>query len=246
MREVHGRNESKREIHVIGNGDSAPLYLKETRRGLKLACNQIQFEVPEKWATVMVDFKMMDALTRYHNGDRSNGLRIDGSWVLGYRPKKWMESKPQFHIAKSHQIREFYTDLPQYTWSRSKGEDMGMGYTNWNCGHMATHYACNRLKADTVHLYGFDSCFDFNMNSFTDLVLESDRGLMNSQRLSSNWRPIWEHMFKEWPDVQFVFHYYHDKFKIKTQKNVSAVVYKQTKTPDRPEDVDFDSLGGGV
>lgn len=123
---------------------------------------------------------------------------------------------------------------------------MGMGYTNWNCGHMATHYACNRLKADTVHLYGFDSCFDFNMNSFTDLVLESDRGLMNSQRLSSNWRPIWEHMFKEWPDVQFVFHYYHDKFKIKTQKNVSAVVYKQTKTPDRPEDVDFDSLGGGV
>jgi len=65
-----------REIHVIGNGDSAPLYLNNKRHGIKLACNQIQFEVPEKWATVMVDFKMMDALTRYHNGDRSNGLAI--------------------------------------------------------------------------------------------------------------------------------------------------------------------------
>ncbi len=137
-------------------------------------------------------------------------------------------------------------ELRRYTWDKSKGEDMGMGYTNWNCGHMATHYACNRLKANIVHLYGFDSVFDFNMNSFTDLVLESDRGLMNSQRLSSNWRPIWEHMFKEWPNTKFIFHYYHDKYKIKVQPNVETVVYKQTKIPDKPEDVNFNELGTGV
>lgn len=243
-RVVHDQNVPKRVVHVIGNGDGAPLYLRKPRKGLKLACNQIQFEVPEKWATVMVDFKMMDTLMRYHNGDRSNGLSISGNWVLGYRPKRWMEAKPQFHMAKSNQIREFYTDLPQYTWDRSKGEDMGMGYTNWNCGHMATHYAANRLRAEEIHLYGFDSVFDFNMNSFTDLVLESDRGLMNSQRLSSNWRPIWEHMFKEWPDVSFVFHHTHDKFKIKTQSNVSCITYpKSERQLDRPEDVDFDQLG---
>lgn len=106
---------------------------------------------------------------------------------------------------------------------------------------MATHYACNRLKAKEVHLYGFDSVFDFNMNSFTDLVLASDRGLMNNQRLSSNWRPIWEHMFKEWPNVQFVFHYFHDKAKVKLQENVQVVKYSKTAVVE--DSVDFDSLG---
>ena len=232
-----------RTVHIIGNGDSSALYLKEKRKGLKLCCNQVAFEVPDKWATVMVDFKMMDALTRYHNGDRSNGLDIAGNWVLGFRPKRWMQDRPNFYMAKAPQIREFYLDLPRYTWDPRKGENQGQGYTNWNCGHMATHYACNRLKATEVHLYGFDSIFDFNMNSFTDLVLSSDRGLMNSQRLSSNWRPIWENMFREWPDVQFVFHYFHNAFKIKTQKNVQAVVYRREEQRDRPEDVNFDTLG---
>ena len=69
---------------------------------------------------------------------------------------------------------------------------------------------------------------------------------MNSQRLSSNWRPIWEHMFKEWPDVQFVFHYYHDKYKIKIQKNVTCTTYpKSERRLDQPEDVDFDTVGSG-
>ena len=108
---------------------------------------------------------------------------------------------------------------------------------------MATHYACNRLKAEEVHLYGFDSCFDFNMNSFTDLVLHSDRGLMNNQRLSSNWRPIWESMFQEWPKVKFVFHYTHDKFKMKVSSNVEARVYKREESKEKPEDVDFNKLG---
>lgn len=227
-------------VHIIGNGDSSSLYLKEKRTGLKLCCNQVPFEVPDKWATVMVDFKMMDALTRAKKGD-SSGLTIPGNWVLGFRPKKWMQDRPNFHMMVASQIREFYTDLPRYTWSAAKGENMGNGYTNWNCGHMATHYACNRLKAKEVHLYGFDSVFDFNMNSFTDLVLASDRGLMNNQRLSSNWRPIWEHMFKEWPNVQFVFHYFHDKAKVKLQENVQVVKYSKTAVVEDP--VDFDSLG---
>ena len=232
-----------RVVHIIGNGDSSALYLKEKRKGLKLCCNQVAFEVPDKWATVMVDFKMMDALTRYHNGDRSNGLAIAGNWVLGYRPQRWMQDRPNFYMAKAPQIREFYIDLPRYTWDPRKGEGKGQGYTNWNCGHMATHYACNRLKADTVHLYGFDSVFDFNMNSFTDLVLQSDRGLMNSQRLSSYWRPIWENLFREWPNVEFVFHHHHNAFKIQTQKNVRAVVYRREEQKDKPEDVDFSILG---
>ena len=235
-----------RQVHIIGNGDSSSLYLKEKRKGLKLCCNQVAFEVPDKWATVMVDFKMMDALTKYHKGDRSNGLTIAGNWVLGYRPKRWMETRPNFHMAKAAQIREFYIDLPRYTWSSAKGENMGHGYTNWNCGHMATHYACNRLKANEVHLYGFDSVFDFNMNSFTDLVLHSDRGLMNNQRLSSNWRPIWESMFKEWPNVKFVFHYTHDKFKMRVSSNVEARVYRREDSKEKPEDVDFNKLGADI
>ena len=230
-----------RTVHIIGNGDSSSLYLRQPRKGLKLCCNQVAFDVPDKWATVMVDFKMMDALTRHHKGDHSRGLNIPGNWVLGFRPKKWMQDRPNFYMAKANQIREFYTDLPRYTWDAAKGENMGSGYTNWNCGHMATHYACNRLRADTVHLYGFDSVFDFNMNSFTDLVLESDRGLMNNQRLSSNWRPIWEHMFKEWSGVSFVFHYYHNAFKMAVTDNVSVSIYE--KKERQPEPVNFDSLG---
>lgn len=226
-------------VHIIGNGDSASLYLREKRAGLKLCCNQVPFEVPDKWATVMVDFKMMDALTRGFKGDPA-GLHIPGNWVLGFRPKKWMEARPNFHMSKAPQIREFYTDLPRYTWDTNKGEDMGRGYTNWNCGHMATHYACNRLKADVVHMYGFDSIFDFNMNSFTDLVLASDRGLMNSQRLSSNWRPIWENLFKEFPETTFKLHYFHNAFKINQSDNVEAVVYKKQK--EEPKEVNFDQI----
>ena len=227
-------------VHVIGNGDSASLYLRHPRKGLKLCCNQVPFDVPDKWATVMVDFKMMDALTRGFKGDPA-GLHIPGNWVLGFRPKKWMEARPNFHMAKAPQIREFYTDLPRYTWDTTKGEDMGRGYTNWNCGHMATHYACNRLKADEVHMYGFDSIFDFNMNSFTDLVLASDRGRMNTQRLSSNWRPIWENLFKEFPNIKFVLHYFHDAFKIKAPSNVEAIVYSKNEK-QKPGPVDFDNI----
>jgi hypothetical protein len=91
-------------------------------------------------------------------------------------------------------------------------------------------------------MYGFDSIFDFNMNSFTDLVLESDRGLMNNQRLSSNWRPIWENLFQEFPNVTFKIHYFHSAFKIKTLNNVEAVVYKKEKQTTVETKVNFDQI----
>ena len=44
-----------RVVHIVGNGDSASLYLKEKRTGMKLACNIPPFEMPDKYATMMVD-----------------------------------------------------------------------------------------------------------------------------------------------------------------------------------------------
>ena len=52
-------------IHVLGNGDKASYYQEQPRHGMKLLCNMPPFEVPAKevYATCMVDFKMMAALT---------------------------------------------------------------------------------------------------------------------------------------------------------------------------------------
>ena len=44
--------------------------------------------------------------------------------------------------------------------------------------------------ATEVHIYGFDSLFDMNLNSFTDLLLELDRSDNNTYRLNNNWRRI--------------------------------------------------------
>ena len=54
-----------REWHVLGNGDKAVYYLKEKRNGKLLLCNMPPFEISSEnvYATVMVDFKMMSALT---------------------------------------------------------------------------------------------------------------------------------------------------------------------------------------
>ena len=233
-----------RVVHIVGNGDSASLYLKEKRTGMKLACNIPPFEMPDKYATMMVDFKMMDQLTlRWQKPGTMEGLEVPGQWILGFRPKKWMQDRPNFYMAKASQIREFYTALPRYTWDSKKGENMGHGYTNLSCGHFAAHYAMNKIKADEIHLYGFDSVFDLNITSYTDLVLQSDRGLMNTQRLSGNWRPVWENMFKEFPDQKFIFHYWHNAIKVKIQDNVEVVVYNRKEKRDSPPPVDFATLG---
>jgi hypothetical protein len=99
-----------------------------------------------------------------------------------------------------------------------------MAATNFNCGHMAVHYACNKMKAEEVHIYGFDSIFDMNLESFTDLLLESDRSTPNTVRLANNWRPIWTSMFNEFPNTKFVLHHSHDNIKIEIPDNVEISV----------------------
>ena len=150
-------------VHIIGNGDQASLFHKEKRVGMKLTCNIPPWPVNGVYGTVMVDFKMMRAL---HEGS----LTIPGDWILGMRPKIWMDQQPTFYVKYSSQVKEFYTVLPKYV----------ANYTDFNCGHMAVHYAANKVKADEIHMYGFDSIFDFNLRSCSDFYLNSDRGNASS------------------------------------------------------------------
>ena len=198
----------KRVVQLVGNGDNASLFFKEPRPGMKLTCNLPPFNVAGTYASVIVDFKMMKAM-------QEGSVIIPGDWILGMRPKIHMENNPTFHIKYSKQVKEFYTVLPKYV----------ANYTDFNCGHMACHYAANKVKADEVHLYGFDSIFDFNLRSCSDFYLGSDRGNMNNQRLTNNWRPVWENMFKEFPNTKFILHHIHDAIKINIGNNVEIVTY---------------------
>ena len=190
--------------HIIGNGDNASLYTPS--KGLKITCNLPPFEVPDAYTTCMVDFKMMKAI---HDGS----VVVPGEWILGARPKKWMEMHPSFHMKYAGQVKGFYTELPKYAGN----------YTNFNCGHLATHYTANKLKCDEIHLYGFDSMFDFNLRSTSDLFLFSDRELNNNMRLMNNWRPIWGQLFLEFPETKFVLHHKHANIKFPISKNVEIV-----------------------
>ena len=196
-------------VHVIGNGDQASLYHHQQRTGMKLTCNIPPWPVPGAYGTVMVDFKMMRALNE-------GSLQIPGDWILGMRPKIWMDQKPTFYLKHSHQVKEFYTVLPKYV----------SNYTDFNCGHMAVHYAANKVKAEEIHMYGFASNFDFNMRSCSDFYLNSDRGNMNTNRLANNWRPVWSNMFKEFPNTHFIMHHIHDAVKFPVPDNVSVKTYE--------------------
>lgn len=203
---------SKRVAHILGNGDSAIFY--KPAKGIKVACNLPPFDWIENiFISCMVDFKMMKAL---HEGSVINPYK----WVLGYRPKIYCEKSPNFYMEHGEKVKEFYTTLPKYA---GKG---GQGYTNFNCGHFATHYTCNKLKAEEVHLYGFDSIFNFDTRSKTDFYLSSDREVKNTQRLVDNWRPIWKGIFNEFSDTQFVLYCPHDKAKIDLPENVDIRVGK--------------------
>ena len=195
-------------VHIIGNGDQASLFHKEKRVGMKLTCNIPPWPVNGVYGTVMVDFKMMRAL---HEGS----LTIPGDWILGMRPKIWMDQQPTFYVKYSSQVKEFYTVLPKYV----------ANYTDFNCGHMAVHYAANKVKADEIHMYGFDSIFDFNLRSCSDFYLNSDRGNSNTIRLANNWRPVWSNMFKEFPKTKFIMHHIHDAVKFPVPDNVSVKTY---------------------
>src|SRR6056300_1009855 len=192
-----------RVIHVIGNGPKgAPLYNKEPRKGIKIACNILPFDIANVYGTVIADFKMMKAITE-------GSVTVPGDWILGFRPKVWSEKTPGFLMRFATRIKEFYLNKPDYAET----------YTDFNCGHMAVHYSANKLKGDTIHLYGFDSLFEFDIRSTTDFVLPSDRGKGNTHKLSEKWRHIFNEMFKEFSDTKFVLHHNHDKLKIPHHKN---------------------------
>ena len=167
-----------RRVNILGNGDSWPLFEQGTS-GELLVCNMppIKLKSSEVFASCMVDFKMMKTL-------QEGSIVNPYTWVLGYRPKVHMEKNPTFHMKFAQQIKEFYTILPPYA-----GEG-GQGYTNLNCGHFALHYVANKIQPEEIHLWGFDSMMDFDIRSRTDFYLESDRGNMNTQRLSSTWRTL--------------------------------------------------------
>ena len=96
-----------RTIHVIGNGDNAGRY-KQGTPGTKITCNLPPFPVEGVFATCIVDFKMMRAMSE-------GSVQVPGDWVLGMRPKHWLESNPAFRLQWHKQVKEFYTVLPEYT-----------------------------------------------------------------------------------------------------------------------------------
>lgn len=206
--------------HILGNGDSAHMFpedMRFDREGKLIICNMPPFEVHNVWGTVIVDFKMMMALNE-------GSVNLDAyKWILGNRPKVWMDMNSTMYIKRSAQIREFYTHVPPYCKLKPEETKDNMA-TNFNCGHMATHYACKKLKSNVVHMYGFDSIFDHNMRSYTDTVLESDRGNINNHRLIHNWRPIWGGIFKEFNEVQFKIYHKHAQSKVKLPANVEVIV----------------------
>lgn len=191
--------------HIIGNGDMAHMY-KQGSKGLKVTCNLPPFPVEGVYTTCMVDFKMMYAITE-------GSVVVPGDWTLGARPRKYMEMNPSFYMKHAPQIKAFYLTLPKYV----------SNYTDFNCGHMAVHMTANKLKADEIHMYGFDSMFDMNLRSCTDFYMNSDRGANNNVRLSDNWRPIWAKMFEEFSEVQFILHHKHNSLKFNKPLNVEIV-----------------------
>jgi len=201
-------------VNVLGNGDNSVLFNRGTP-GKLLICNMPPFDLPRKevHATCMVDFKMMDALTK-------GEIKLDMyDWVLGTRPRRWMEMRPDFYLKYSHCIKAFHQHVPKYA----------QNATNYSCGHMAVDYAARVMKAEEIHIYGFDSIFDLNLRSYTDLLLSSDRGVNNTHRLANNWRPIFTNLFKEFKDRKFYLHHGHSNIKIEIPNNVEVVVKKQNK-----------------
>ena len=190
--------------HIIGNGDAWRFY--KPSPGIKMTCNLPPTDIKDVYATAIVDFKMVKAI---HEGSVNLNAY---DWVLGARPKKYTEMQPAFYMKYAPRIKEFYTVLPPYV----------RNYTDFNCGHMCTHYVANKLRCDEIHMYGFDSIFDFNLVSTTDFVLDAVRDAMNTHRLANNWRPIWEGLFREFPNTQFVVYHKHGQAKVSLPENVEV------------------------
>lgn len=206
-----------KRVNVLGNGDNAHLYQKGTE-GELLVCNMPPMELPKKdvYASCMVDFKMMVAL-------ETGSVKLDEyDWILGTRPRRWMEKSPTFYLKYSPNIKGFHTHVPPY--AQLPGHKLSEAASNYSCGHMAVDYACRVMKAKEVHMYGFDAMFDMNLASFSDTFLVANRSALNVHRMASNWRPIWSKFFTEFSDVQFVIHHCHDDIKLSLPENARVEV----------------------
>ena len=197
-----------RVVHVIGNGDSADLYNNKERKGLKLTCNLPPFPVENVYGSCIVDFKMMKAITE-------GVIDVPGEWILGYRPKIWMEKHPDFYMRRATQVKEFFTKKPEYV----------ANYTDFNCGHMAVYYAIKKFNPTEINIYGFDSIFDMNLRSSSDFFMISDRQANNNVRLNGNWRPIWVKLFNEFNSINFKLHHFHNQIKFEVGDNVEIITY---------------------
>ena len=209
-------------VNVLGNGDNAGMFQRGTK-GKLLVCNMPPFELTAKevHATCMVDFKMMNALTK-------GQIQLDMyDWILGTRPRKWMEMRPDFYMKYAQKIKAFYQHVPKYAILEDGAH---MAPTNFNCGHLAVHYACNKMMATEVHIYGFDSLFDMNLNSFTDLLLESDRSDNNTYRLNNNWRRIWRTSLTSFPksNSTSIIHIINSRLKWVIMLSVGQLVLDKT------------------
>ena len=80
-----------RVVHIVGNGDHCHLYRVRERKGLKLTCNVAPFYVEGVYSTMIVDFKMMKAIT-------DGSVTLPGNWIVGMRPKIWLEKNPGFYM----------------------------------------------------------------------------------------------------------------------------------------------------
>ena len=210
-----------KRANILGNGNSASLFQRGTK-GELLVCNMtpISLTKQEVYASCMVDFKMMEAL------DKGEVKLNEYDWILGTRPRRWMEVNPTFYLKYSPNIRGFHTHIPPY--AQLPGHKLSEAATNYSCGHMAVDYACRVMRAKEVHLYGFDAMFDMNLDSFTDSFLNANRSALNIHRMASNWRPIWSGFFREFSDVQFVIHHVHADIKLSLPANAKVEVNNDT------------------
>lgn len=180
-------------VHVLGNGPSQQLWFNAETKGQVVACNMPYQVVPKErlWASIIGDFKVMRAI---------NEGSLDLShmpWVFGTRPKMYCDQNPSFHMKWAQNIREFYTYVPPYS----------ANATDWSAGHLAVHYTCMRLQPKELHMWGFDSMFSHDLSSASDLLIESNREANNRFRMNAVWRPIWQNLFQEMNNVNFVIHY---------------------------------------
>ena len=149
---------SKNIVHILGNGDMATLMpedIRQEREGKMFICNTPPFEVKNVYACCMVDFKMMNAL----QDGKCNLDKYD--WILGTRPRLWVEKNTTFYLKYSQNIKGFHTYVPTY--AQLPGHSVEEAATNYSCGHMATDYACRKMKATEIHMYGFDAMFDLDL-----------------------------------------------------------------------------------